>query len=46
MERPPLGPSNPNITSEIENAAKTQVVETPVSGAILAAMITGPDDCY
>lgn len=41
MVRPTRGPSNPDIDSEIENAAKIQVVETPVSRAILSAMIAG-----
>ena len=41
MVRPTRDPSNPDIDSEIENAAKIQVVETPVSRAILSAMIAG-----
>ena len=38
---PTLGPSNPDMTSEPENAAKNQLLEMPRSCAIGSARIAG-----
>jgi hypothetical protein len=39
--RPTRGPSNPEITSDAENAAKNQLLETPRSLAIESARMAG-----